>query len=328
MKYKKKYNKSDWENLAKAFSDEDAGENIDSDELNFTDSGAVENSWRSIGSLNQTGKIDVDAAWNKLSSRIEGISDHNTKAVRINPWKRVLQAAAVFIILVVSSSTIYFTIYSGFLQKTVVIATNQDQINKQITLPDGSTVYLNRNTEISYKKSFKEGREIKLTGEAYFNIQHDPANPFIVDAGSSSVKVLGTSFNVITGNVNSGVEVFVTSGKVLLSGKSDKSEIFLDPGYIGTAGSGTASKILNTNPNYMAWNTGSLFYENERLEVVFIDLKKVFNISIIADDASILEESWTSPINKMPEETIIQLICFSFNLGYVKEGEVYHLSKK
>jgi len=327
MKYEKKYSKSDWENLAKVFSDEDAGEKVNSEEFNIQDSGVTENSWRSIRSTNQTGKIDVDAAWNKISSRIEGMADHRSKTVRITSWNRVLQVAAAFILLAVSASIVYFTVNSGFLQKTVVIATNQDQINKEVTLPDGSTVYLNRNTEISYKKNFKEGRELKLNGEAYFNILHDPLNPFIVDAGSASVKVLGTSFNVITGNI-AGVEVLVTSGKVLLAGKSDKSELLLDPGYIGTAGSGNAKKTFNTDRNYMAWNTGSLFYENEQLEVVFGDLKRVFNISIVAEDPSILKEAWTSPINKMPDETIIQLICFSFNLGYVKEGEVYHLSKK
>jgi len=328
MKYKKKYSKSDWENLAKVFSNEDAGENVNSKEFNIADNGVTQNSWHSIRSMNQTGKVDVDTAWNKLSSRIEGMADQNTKTVSITSWKRVLQIAAAFILLAASASIIYFTVNSGLLQNTSVIATNQDQINKEVTLPDGSTIYLNRNTKVSYKKNFKEGRELELTGEAYFDILHDASNPFTIDVGSASVKVLGTSFNVITGNNSSGVEVFVTSGKVLLAGKSDNSELLLDPGFIGTAGSGNAKITLNTDPNYLAWNTGSLFYENERLEVVFSDLKRVFNISIVADNPSILEEVWTSPINKMPEETIIKLICFSFNLGYEKEGEVYHLSKK
>jgi hypothetical protein len=85
---------------------------------------------------------------------------------------------------------------------------------------------------------------------------------------------------------------------------------------------------VNSNRNYMAWNTGSLVYDGQTLDVVFKDLKKVYNMDIIADDADILSETWTSPIDNQPRETIIRLICASFNLSFTKDGDVYHLSKK
>jgi len=61
---------------------------------------------------------------------------------------------------------------------------------------------------------------------------------------------------------------------------------------------------------------------------VFKDLKRVYNMDIIADDPSILEYLWSSPIDNETEETIIRIICTSFNLSYTKDGNVYHLSKK
>jgi hypothetical protein len=51
-------------------------------------------------------------------------------------------------------------------------------------------------------------------------------------------------------------------------------------------------------------------------------------MDIIADDPGILENTWVSPIDNLPQETIIRLICTSFNLGYTKDGNIYHLSKK
>ena len=51
-------------------------------------------------------------------------------------------------------------------------------------------------------------------------------------------------------------------------------------------------------------------------------------MDIVADDPSILENPWHSPIDNLPQETIIRLICTSFNLSYTKDGNVYHLSKK
>ena len=71
-----------------------------------------------------------------------------------------------------------------------------------------------------------------------------------------------------------------------------------------------------------------LVYNGQKLDIVFKDLKRVYNMDIVADDPAILENTWTSPIDNQPQETIIRLICTSFNLSYTKDGNVYHLSKK
>jgi ferric-dicitrate binding protein FerR (iron transport regulator) len=85
---------------------------------------------------------------------------------------------------------------------------------------------------------------------------------------------------------------------------------------------------VNTDKNYLSWNTGLLVYNGETLDVVFKDLKRVYNMDIVADDKSILENRWTSPIDNQNQETIIRLICVSFNLSYTQDGSVYHLVKK
>ena len=69
-------------------------------------------------------------------------------------------------------------------------------------------------------------------------------------------------------------------------------------------------------------------YNGQTLDVVFKDLKRVYNMDIIAEDNSILENKWTSPIDNLSQETIIRLICVSFNLSYTQDGNVYRLVKK
>ncbi len=204
-----------------------------------------------------------------------------------------------------------------------------NQKNLEVTLPDGSIIILNRNTELSYRASFgKSGRNVSLSGEAFFKITSGAGNPFTVDAGTALVKVLGTSFNVITNNPDSAVEVFVRTGQVMVSDNSGNKTLVLDPGYVGTMDSKLSGKSLNKDPNYLAWNTGLLIYDGQKLDIVFRDLKRVYNMEIVADDPSILDETWTSPINNQAQDTIIRLICASFNLSYTKDGNVYHLSKK
>jgi ferric-dicitrate binding protein FerR (iron transport regulator) len=213
-------------------------------------------------------------------------------------------------------------------KKTTIIAGN-DEKNVIVSLPDGSNVYLNRNSEFTYRSNFgKKGRDVKLTGEAYFEITPDASKPFIIDAGMASVKVVGTTFNVITNNNHSAVEVFVTTGKVLVTDPEGSQTIQLDPGFVGTMNSEIHEKTVNNNPNYLSWKTGYLAYSGQKLDIVFKDLKRVYNMDIVADDKSILENPWHSPIDNSTQETIIRLICASFNLSYVKDGDVYRLSKK
>jgi ferric-dicitrate binding protein FerR (iron transport regulator) len=114
----------------------------------------------------------------------------------------------------------------------------------------------------------------------------------------------------------------------MLSDEPDSEEMILEPGYIGTIGSSGASKTLNADKNYMSWNTNLLVYEGETLKKVFDDLKRVHNIYIASDDPVILNEKISTTFDKMPQDTIIRIICTTFNLGYQKDGNNYHLSRK
>jgi len=213
--------------------------------------------------------------------------------------------------------------------RKITIASGNDEKNVEVALPDGSRIFLNRNSEFSYRSNFgARSRNVALVGEAFFEIAPDASIPFIIDAGNASVKVVGTSFNVITSNNRSAVEVFVKTGKVMLSDNSGSKSVALEPGYIGTIDSEKTGKELNKNPNYLSWNTGLLVYNGQKLDIVFSDLKRVYNMDIKVNDPAILENRWTSPIDNQPQETIIRLICASFNLSYNKEGNIYHLVKK
>ncbi len=286
--------------------------------------------WKELNEMNNEKEIDVDKAWNKLFSKLEsnGLIE-NTEPVRrrLAAWKYISIAAAVTILVAIGALVAFYG-ENVLFTRNVTVATSDNEKNLEVTLPDGSNVILNRNTKLIYPGNFRHGRKVTLSGEAFFEIVRDPSNPFTVDAGTASVQVLGTSFNVITNNAGEGVEVFVKTGQVMVSDEDGKDKLVLDPGYIGTVGKGHAEKVLNKDPNYMSWNTGLLVYNGQTLDVVFRDLKRVYNMDIVADDPDILSKTWTSPIDNQPQETIIKLICISFNLTYSRDGNVYHLKEK
>ena len=71
-----------------------------------------------------------------------------------------------------------------------------------------------------------------------------------------------------------------------------------------------------------------LKYDGQTLNVVFHDLKRTYNMEIIVDDQGILDQPWVTTIDNLSQDTIIRLICASFNLSYTKDGDVYRLAGK
>lgn len=328
-----KYTDKEWEDLSSLLSEE---QNDNKDLLSrFTaeDSHNTIKYWKELREMNSEKEIDVDKAWNKLYSRLsENGLITETPVVR-RRFIRTMYfriAATVLILLGIGSVMVYLN-DKGALSRKTTVATTENQKNLQITLPDGSNVVLNRNTRLTYRENFgRNGRNVALSGEAFFEITPDKENPFTVDAGKARVKVVGTSFNVNTNNADAAVEVFVKTGIVIVSDIEGTRSLTLDPGYIGTMNSGSSERWLNDDLNYMSWNNGVLIYDRQTLDVVFRDLKKVYDMDIVADDPGILENTWSTngPVDNEPLETIIRLICGSFNLSYTKDGNVFHLTEK
>lgn len=328
MNKRKIFTDEEWENLASLLSGEKSVPKDLLDRFMAEDTENLCRQWKELNNMNSEKEIDVDKAWNNVYDRLkENRLRENREPARAGIFRSyIIRIAAIALILLGLGTTAVYINNSGCLSQKLTFYTGNDQKNLQVTLPDGSKISLNRNTKLSYHSKFaKNKREVQLTGEAFFEISPDPSKPFIIDAGKAKIKVIGTSFNVITKNSESEVEVYVKTGKVLLTDNSGSQSIILDPEYIGTVDSKMKEKVLNKDPNYLSWKTGYLVYNGQKLDVVFKDLKRVFNMEIIADDPAILENTWTSPIDNQPQDTIIRLICASFNLHYTKDGDIYHL---
>ncbi|HUX56696.1 MAG TPA: FecR family protein [Bacteroidales bacterium] len=329
MKKTERFTDKEWEKLASLLSEEKHEQTELLSRFMDEDIYSTGKQWNELRNMNSEKKINVDKAWDRVSNRLNdnGLMT-NMGPAKISYMRSPLMriAAVALIVISLGVSGIYLN-NTGYLSKKNIVATNNDQKNIRVDLPDGSKIVLNRNTELIYRTNFgKHKRNVKLRGEAFFEISADASKPFSIDAGNAEVKVVGTSFNVITKNAESAVEVYVKTGKVMLSDNSGTNSLVLDPEFIGTMNSKTSEKTVNEDPNYMSWNTGLLEYNGQKLDIVFRDLKRVYNMDIVADNPEILEYPWTSPINNQSQDKIIRLICASFTLNYTKDGNVYHLT--
>lgn len=131
------------------------------------------------------------------------------------------------------------------------------------TLPDGSKVWLNTNSQISYSPTFKKDRKLTLQGEAYFIVTHDKQHPFTVLTKRINTEVLGTSFNVK--EQNSDVIVTVATGKVKMTEASKGEQITISSKEQGAFQNGKITKSPNDLSSFAAWREkNNPSYEKEK----------------------------------------------------------------
>ena len=170
MKNIENFTDQEWEELASILSNEKTGQ---TELLNRFSEGDINNSgemWNELSGKDQN-EIDVDKAWKNVQSRIGSpvIVPSGTKARTRFLSPVILRIAAVALILLAIGSIAIYMNNSGSLSKSNTIIAGNDQKNVLVDLPDGSKVYLNRNSEFTYNSNFgKKGRNDKLTGEAFF----------------------------------------------------------------------------------------------------------------------------------------------------------------
>ena len=327
MKKKKTYKNSEWQQIASHLS----GENDNNSETvaSFLDNKGLEikNYWKNMKNSQGEEKVNVDKAWEHLKNRLEEDKlIRSNKEVTFKP-AYLLRIAAAVIILTTLTFTGKYIISNHFLSSKSVVATSSVEKNRVIELSDGSFITLNRDSKVSFPDKFNNRkRKVKLLGEAFFEISPETNRPFIIETGNGKVTVLGTSFNVITDNSKNEVEVLVESGKVLVVSKDGTRSLTIEPGELGVINNNTSSSMVNTDINYLAWNTEILIYEGTRLEDVFSDLQRTYNISVEVYNNDILNRQLTSKFENESAETIIRTICLSFNLRFEKKDGIYYLS--
>jgi transmembrane sensor len=287
--------------------------------------------WRIMDTMEK--RFDVDGAWEKLHSRIAPDASMDSATDRVMQsgqarkfWLTPLKVAAS-ILIVVSLASAWF-LYKGNIQKEQVIASLNEK-NKVVKLPDGTVVYLNTQSSISYDKLFnRQFRDVKLSGEAFFEVSHNKSKPFRIFAGDACVKVLGTSFNVNARGKKNEVEVYVSTGIVELSEATDhNNRVLLHPGNIGVFNHKEVVARKAQDLNSIAWKTGSLSFHDTRLTDAINLLNDVFNVNIVVRDPAVDTTFINGEYQNDKLDEILKVICIQNRLTLAKSDDTIYLSR-
>ena len=224
-------------------------------------------------------KFAVEQSFNRLWRRIRQSPDQGAKVRRLSPWSYVAATASVVVLLVTGGYWL-----TGHLSNSVpeVYTLSVDKGRQQYTLPDGTLVWLNSGSQLTYTGLFNEKlREIELNGEAYFEVVKDMERSFIVKSENMQVRVTGTIFNVKSHHHE---DIFVTTlidGSVCVDKDGGTmSGITLQPGqqlfYDKISKSVTLQSV--DADQYIAWKDGKIIFKNEPVREAFSKLEASFQV--------------------------------------------------
>jgi ferric-dicitrate binding protein FerR (iron transport regulator) len=236
---------------------------------------------------------------------------------QINNQRRVFLRMAAAVLLLIAGSWITYLIYNPTAE-TLTVAATQSILTD--TLPDASVVTLNKNSSISYSSSFSgKERRVKLKGEAFFNVTPDKKKPFLIDVEDVTVKVVGTSFNVK--NKNGKTEVIVETGIVQVMYKNKVTE--LKPGeklLIGEVDSTVTKEKVNDHL-YNHYRTREFECDGTPLWKVVEVLNEAYDTNIVIERQVAKQLQLTTTFNNNSLESILDIICQTFNLTVEKQGD-------
>ncbi|MBL1407172.1 FecR family protein [Sphingobacterium faecale] len=194
-----------------------------------------------------------------------------------------------------------------------------------ITLSDGSKVIINSDSKLSFPKHFTAtDRRIKLRGEAYFEVSHNPDKPFIVETTLQKVRVLGTSFNIAAYPEERTVTTLIT-GKVNINTAAESRD--LDPGMQGITTSGTIQVRPADLESVLAWKNDKFVFVKTPLSDIIKQLERWYNVSINLQPGSesLSQKTFSGTIAKDASfEELLKLFKTTEAIKVeVREGRIY-----
>ncbi|RMF26875.1 MAG: DUF4974 domain-containing protein [Bacteroidetes bacterium] len=283
---------------------------------------------------NESGRVveppftaDVGQGWARLERKL-GQADGGAPSVRPTAARlrfRLRVAAALLVLLVGG-----WLLLRELAPPLVEVRTAAGE-RKELHLPDGSQVWLNQNSTLRYERRFRR-RNLRLEGEAFFQVAADSLRPFEVEGGGVGVRVLGTSFNLRAYPQEEQVELDVRTGRVLFFHASSREELEVaaDEAAVFERPSGRLLKRPSPDPNATAWKSGILRFDDTPLREVVHTLERYFGARFRVDNPAVLDCPFTGPFPQPKLEEVLQTLDEGLMdaLEVRREADVWVLSGK
>lgn len=194
----------------------------------------------------------------------------------------------------------------------------------ELILPDSTRVWVNARTRLVYPTTFgKDCRQVKLNGEAYFDVTHKKEHPFIVETSQMDIQVLGTEFNVTAYADSPDFEVSLLRGCIeLQSPRLSRSYRMQEKEHVRMQN----DKLIVDNISdydYFRWKEGIICFNNESVAKIIEKLKLYYDIDIVVHNQKFLKSRYTGKFRtKDGIEQVLKVLQIEHRFTYVKNNDL------
>jgi ferric-dicitrate binding protein FerR (iron transport regulator) len=248
--------------------------------------------WAGSAKVGDDFEPDVEAGLARLKKRISQEDAPSGRIVKMNTstrWLRAVAAAVVLALVAWGTTTFLADPAPDF--AWAELHTNEGE-TREVVLPDGSTVTLNSNTYLRYRTDLDEAevRDIRLEGEAFFDVNRRPEQPFIIRTANAEVSVLGTSFNVREIPGDTRTEVEVATGKVAVKSLVDDNQqvtITAEEAVVLENNTLTTYTTADRTFHGVNWRKGQLSFKNTQLEEALQQIERAYQVDFTWEQAAL-----------------------------------------
>lgn len=227
------------------------------------------------------------------------------------------RVASVILLLLMTGLSVYYYTMSQMIMPDMIVSVEKGQ-KANVVLPDGSKVWVNSDSRLSYGSRFNQKeRVLSLEGEAYFEVTPDKDRPFIVETDELAVRALGTSFNVKSYEEEKDASTVLMTGKVEVT--SDYDRLVLNPNerivFNKQTGHMEKSTVENTG-DYINWKYNALTFNGETFENIVHTLERYYNTRIVFESETLKKYRFTGTPGNTSLESILQILSLTSPLSY------------
>lgn len=268
------------------------------------------------------GRFSKENSWTLLEKRLPRLRRHTLSL-------RITAAAAAVAVLCLMGWSAYYMFAPIPLQTISTLADT-----RSITLPDQTVIVLNRYSSLTYPERFRgKDRQVKLKGEAYFEVSKDARHPFKVEAEDVMVQVLGTHFNVEAYPEDTQVKATLLEGSVAVSliGQTEE-RLVLSPNESAIYNKEMKSLTLQTETDAaeeIVWQNGTLLFKSVPLQEIARQLSNAFHTDIRIESADLQNYRMTASFSDGETlDEILSLLCRHQKFEYTKTNNGITITQK
>lgn len=185
------------------------------------------------------------------------------------------------------------------------------------TLPDSTTGMLNSGSKLTYSLPFNNKRHIVMEGEGWFEVKRDEKHPFEINAGSSTVRVHGTSFNLSAYPSEDYVEVVLEHGKVEFKNIESDKKMMVFPSERLVFQDGNVSKSVSDPEKYNAWTEGNLVFRGDPMAEVARRIERWYNVKVVLGDRELEKYSFRATFQDDKLEDVLRFLSLTSPIRYI-----------